>query len=262
MRRSGPWVAGTALAAAVSAALAQPPEDAATRGLAIARAAHAANRGFASERATLAMELVNPYGEVTKRRLTIETLEAREDGDRSKVTFLSPADVKGTQLLTWTHRSRDDDQWLYLPALRRVKRIAAAEVTGSFMGSELSYEDLAGTEVEKFSYRFLDAAELEGRAASKLERVPRSRASGYGREVVWLDEEYQNPLRIEYYDRAGALLKVATFAGYRRHGRLWRAESVAIENVQTKKRTILRWEQRELPAGLASEAFDSARLGD
>ena len=250
-----------AISAAAATGAEQAPDDAAARGLAIARAAYAANRGFASERATLAMELVNAYGEVTKRRLVIETLEVGNDGDRSKVTFLSPADVKGTQLLTWTHRTRDDDQWLYLPALRRVKRIATAEVTGSFMGSELSYEDLAGAEVEKFAYRFLDRAELDGRAAAKLERAPRSRSSGYGREVVWLDEEYQNPLRIEYYDRAGALLKVATFAGYRRYGRLWRAESVTIENVQTKKRTNLRWEERELPANLAPEGFDSARLG-
>ena len=236
--------------------------DPAARGLAIARAADHANQGFGAEKATLIMDLVNAHGDVTKRKVTIETLEGTADGDKSKVVFEWPADVKGTKLLTWTHRDRDDDQWLYLPAIKRVKRIGGANKTGSFMGTELSYEDLASVEVERFSYRYIDEPNAGDRATFRIERLPVDKNSGYTREIVWLDKEYQNPLRVEYYDRNQALLKIAIFAGYRRYDRFWRATSVTFENVQTKKRTVLTFENRQLHAALGAQNFDSARLED
>jgi hypothetical protein len=243
-------------------ALALSAPDAAQKGLDIARAADRANDGFSAEKATVTMELINAHGDVTRRKLILESLEGKDDGDKSKVTFEWPADVKGTKLLTWTHRSRDDDQWLYLPAIKRVRRIGGSNKTGSFMGSEFAYEDLASTEVEKYTYKYVDEPRVGARDTYRLERVPVDRDSGYLREVVWLDKEFQNPLRVEYYDRRGALLKVASFAGYTRYARLWRASSVVMENVQTKKRSVLTFEKRQLRAALAPHDFDSARLED
>jgi hypothetical protein len=237
-------------------------EDPASRGLAIARAADKANEGFVGERATMAMELVNAHGDVTRRKLDVVTLEGTDDGDRSKVMFAWPADVKGTKLLTWTHRKGDDDQWLYLPAIKRVRRISASNKTGSFVGSEFSYEDLAGTEVEKFRYKLIDEPKLGGRDTYHLERVPVDANSGYARQIVWLDKQYQNPLRIEYYDRKNVLLKTATLDGYKQYGRLWRAGSITMENVQTRKRSVLAWENRQLGIKLSAAEFDSARLED
>ncbi len=243
-------------------ALAQGAGDPARRGLEIALAADAANAGFGAEKATVTMELINAYGDSVRRKLTVATLEGKDDGDKSKVEFESPADVKGTKLLTWTHRKRENDQWLYLPAIKRIKRISGANTTGSFMGSELSYEDLASTEVEKFTYRFIDEPRAGERETYRIERYPLDKNSGYAREIIWLDKEYQNPLRVEYYDRKNVLLKIATLGGYGKHGRFWRASSMTIDNVQTKKRTVLVWELRQLPAPLAPQDFDSARLED
>jgi hypothetical protein len=237
-------------------------QDPAARGLEIARAADKANEGFAGERATMAMDLINAHGDVTKRKLNVLTLEGTEDGDRSKVVFEWPADVKGTKLLTWTHRKGDDDQWLYLPAIKRVRRISASNKTGAFVGSEFSYEDLAGTEVEKFRYKLLDEPKVGGRDTYRLERVPIDTNSGYARQIVWLDKQYQNPLRIEYYDRKNALLKIATLDGYQQFGKLWRAGSITMENVQTKKKSILAWGNRQLGLKLPGSEFDSARLED
>jgi hypothetical protein len=236
--------------------------DPARRGLEIARAADRANQGFGAERATLTMELVNAHGDVSRRKVAIDTLEVSGDGDRSKVVFEWPADVKGTKLLTWTHRDRDDDQWLYIPAIKRVRRISGANKTGSFMGSELAYEDLASAEVERFGYRYLDEPRVDGRDSYRFERIPVDKNSGYGREVVWLDKEYQNPIRIEFYDRKQALLKIAVFSGYRRHDRFWRPTSITFESVQTKKKTILTFENRQLGIKLGAQGFDSSRLED
>ena len=249
------------LLVAGASALAQGNE-AERRGLEIAQAADKANQGFASERATLSMDLVNAHGDVSKRKVAIETLEGTSDGDRSRVIFDWPPDVKGTKLLTWTHKQREDDQWLYLPAIKRTRRISGANKTGSFMGSELAYEDLASAEVERFGYRYVDEPTLDGRATFRIERTPRDPISGYSREVVWIDKEYQNPLRIDFYDRKQALLKTAKFAGYKRLDRFWRPASITFENVQTKKKTILTFDNRQLGAKLAPQTFDGARLED
>jgi hypothetical protein len=192
MRTSGKGlllVTALVLATPVTRAAA-PATDPVQRGLAIAQAADRAGRGFGAERATLSMDLVNAYGDVTKRKLTVETLEGNGDGDRSKVVVLWPADVKGTKLLTWSHRSRDDDQWLYLPAIKRVRRISGSNKTGSFMGSEFAYEDLGATVVEKFTYRYIDEPKAGGRDTFRLERYPVDKDSAYSKQVVWLDKEY------------------------------------------------------------------------
>jgi hypothetical protein len=247
---------------AIGLSAAAGPEDLARKGLEVATAAHRANEGFASERATIGMELINAHGDVTSRRLTVETLEGRGDGDKSKLVFEWPADVTGTKLLTWTHKAGEDDQWLYLPAIKRIRRIGGSNKTGSFMGSEFAYEDLASTEPEKFTYRYLDEPRLGERSTSRIERFPVDQSSGYARQVVWLDKEYQSALRVEYYDRKNVLLKVASFAGYKPYGRWWRPTSVTMDNVLSKKRSVLRWQSRQIGARLAPQDFDSARLED
>ena len=104
----------------------------------------------------MTLELINAHGDVTKRKMVMEVLEGTDDGDKSRSVFEWPADVKGTKLLTWTHKKGDDDRWLYLPAVKRVKRISSSNKSGSFMGSEFAYEDFSSQEVEKYTYKLLD----------------------------------------------------------------------------------------------------------
>jgi hypothetical protein len=249
-------IAAAPLLAAGTARSATPAEQ----GLAIAQQADRANQGFVSERSSLTMELVNAHGDVTTRRMVIETLEGKDDGDRSRAVFEWPADVKGTKMLTFTHKRGDDDQWLYLPAVKRVKRISSNNKSGSFMGSEFAYEDLASAELEKFSYKLLGETPVDGRVCWQIERIPADKHSGYGRQVLWMDKEYLNPLRIDYFDRKNELLKTALFSGYRKHGKLWRFGKIEMNNVQTKKRSLLTWNDRQLGAKLDSAAFDSAAM--
>jgi hypothetical protein len=237
-------------------------QDPAAAGLAIAMKTDKANQGFVSEKASVNLDLINAHGDVTKRRLTIETLEGTDDGDKSLSVFEWPADVKGTKLLTFTHKKADDDRWLYLPAVKRTKRIAGSAKSGSFMGSEFAYEDLAGQEVEKFTYKLLGEPKHGGRDAWQMERVPVDKESGYARQVVVIDKEYMNPLRIEYFDRKNELLKVATFESYKKFGKFWRFAVIRMDNLQTKKKSVLTWENRQLGMKLPSEGFDSARLED
>jgi len=135
-----------------SAATAETPAE---KGLAIAIEADKRDGGWHDSESSLTMILRNKHGDESRREIRGKSLEVHDDGDKTLTIFDTPRDVKGTAFLNYTHKAGDDDQWLYLPALKRVKRIASRNKSGSFMGSEFAYEDIASQEVEKYTYKWL-----------------------------------------------------------------------------------------------------------
>lgn len=235
--------------------------DSAREGLDIARKLDKANEGFETDLSTVEMILINAHGDRVERKMTVQTLEGEKDGDKSIIVFSSPADVNGTKLLTWTHKSDNDDQWLYMPAIKRVKRISSHGRSGAFMGSEFAYEDMSSQEVEKYTYKYLGEDTVEGRMVWKLERVPVGK-SGYSHQIGYFDQEYMNPLLIEYFDKKNELLKVATLSEFEKFGNLWRAGTITMSNKQTAKKSILIWKSRKLGEDLDTEDFESDALED
>lgn len=183
---------------------AETPQE---KGLALALEAEQRDLGWGDLRADLEMLLRNKQGRESQRKLRISSLEMPDDGDRSLTIFDSPRDIAGTGLLSYTHALIPDDQWLYLPALKRVKRIASANKSGPFVGSEFAYEDLTSAEVKKYHYKWLRDEGLVGRETHVVENTPAYANSGYTRRIVWLDKAMLHPLKIEFYDRKNALLK-------------------------------------------------------
>jgi hypothetical protein len=236
-------------------------ETAEEKGLAIAVEADERDTGWVDQRADLVMMLRNRQGEESKRILEIETLEVEGDGDKSLSVFDSPRDIKGTAFLSFTHALTPDDQWLYLPALKRVKRIASANKSGPFVGSEFAYEDLTSQEVEKYTYKWLRDEQLDGRDAFVIEQFPVYENSGYTRRVVWIDKEMYQPLKIEFYDRKNASLKTLQINGYQLYlDRYWRADSMLMTNHQTGKSTELTWGDYRFKTGLDEHDFDKNTL--
>ena len=133
------------------------------------------------------MDLRNRHGPESRRQLRNQTLEMNDDGDKSLVIFNEPRDVKGTAFLSFTHKSGPDDQWLYLPALKRVKRISSNNKSGPFMGSEFAYEDISSQGVEKYTYKYLQDEDYNGMSCFVIERYPVDEKSGYKRQVVWIN---------------------------------------------------------------------------
>lgn len=240
-------------------AFAETPEE---KGLRIAKQVDKANEGFKSEVSDMTMDLINAHGDVVKRKMSTNVLEGDDDGDRSVVAFSAPADVNGTKLLTWAHKTKTDDQWLFMPAIKRIKRISARSRSGSFMGSEFSYEDLGSQEVEKYTYKFLREEKVDGRPCWVMERFPTDKKSGYKRMITWTDQGYNAVVKIEYFDRKNELLKIGTFSGYAQHGKYWRVGKIEMSNVQTKKRSILAWKSRKLGADVDEEDFEPEALED
>ena len=230
-------------------------------GLQIAEEARARAEGFGNFTASQTMVLRNKQGQESRRQLRFKVLEVEDDGDKSIFVFDEPRDVKGTALLIHAHRQGDDEQWLYLPALKRVKRISSANRSGSFMGSEFAYEDLSTQEVEKYTHRYLHDEPCGDLTCTVSERVPVEKGSGYSRQLVWHDQDELRVWKVEYYDRKSAHLKTLTLSNYERYlDRFWQAGEMAMVNHVTGKSTDLSWSDFEFGTDLDDRDFTRTGL--
>ena len=236
-------------------------ETAEEKGLAIAVEADRRDEGFGDSTADMTMVLKNRQGDTSTRYIRIKTLEVIGDGDKSMSIFDEPADVKGTAFLTFSHAIEPDEQWLYLPALKRVKRINSKNKSGPFMGSEFAYEDIASQEVEKYTYKYLRDETFNGVECFVIERYPAYEHSGYTRQVGWINKKEYRPEKIVFYDRKNALLKTLTYDGYKQYlGKYWRADKMHMENHQTGKSTTLTWSNYKFKTGLEDRDFNKNSL--
>ena len=231
------------------------------QGLAIAQEADMRDSGYKNYTNDVKMILKNKQGQESIREIRSKTLEVDGDGDKSLTIFDKPRDVKGTALLSFTHKEGADDQWLYLPALKRVKRIASDNKSGPFMGSEFAYEDITSQEVEKYTYKFLKDDTLDGMDVFVFERYPVDRKSGYTRQIIWMDKENYKERKIEYYDRKNALLKTLVFADYNLYrDKFYRAQDMHMVNHQTGKSTRLLQSNYNFDVELSDRDFDKNSL--
>ncbi len=219
------------------------------------------DHGFRDDEITMTMTLVNAAGEQSKRQMIRKTFEIKDDGDKSMITFQHPRDIKGTGLLTFEHIDKEDDQWLYLPALKRVKRISSKNKSGSFVGSEFSYEDLSSNEPEKFDYKYLREDTYQGVAVWVVERYPKDPNSGYTKIETWVNQSNFQAVKHEYFDRKGALLKIQYNNQIKQYlKKFWRPSEILMENLQTKKKTLLKFDDWKFQQGVKESFFSKRSL--
>lgn len=239
-------------------ALAQTPEE---KGLEIAVEVDKRDTGFVDSSAALTMLLRNKQGDTSSRQVRVKTLEVMGDGDKGLSIFDEPADVKGTAFLTFSHSKEADEQWLYLPELKRVKRIASKNKSGPFMGSEFAYEDISSQEVDKYTYKYLNDEKLNGIDCFVIERTPVYENSGYVRQLVWINKNEYRPEKIVFYDRKNDLLKTLLFSDYKQYlDKFWRASKMDMENHQTGKSTTLTWNNYKFKNGYTDNDFNRNSL--
>ncbi len=238
--------------------LAETPEE---KGMTIAVAADKRDTGFIDQVADMVMILRNRKGQESTRYIRTRTLEVEGDGDKFLSIFDKPADVKHTAMLTYSHGLKPDDQWLYLPALKRVKRINSRNKSGPFMGSEFAFEDLGSQEVEKYSYKYLRDEPCGEWECYVIERYPEYEYSGYTRQVGWIDKAEYRIVKVEFYDRKDALLKTLTYSGYQEYlGYYWRPDEMFMQNHQTGKSTLLKWSNYQFKTAVADRDFNPNAL--
>ena len=231
-------------------------------GFEIAARADRTDRGFGNSKVELEMVLRNAAGRESRRTLKITTLEVTDEsvGDKSLVVFDNPNDIKGTALLSHANILDPDDQWLFLPALKRVKRISSANKSGPFVGSEFAFEDFTALELNKYDYNYLREEELEGQQTDVVERTPRYENSGYTRQVSWVDQDVYQVRKVEFYDRRGDLLKTLVLNDYREYDGVWRSQRMEMVNHQTGKSTDFIYGDYTFDVGLEDGDFVKGRL--
>lgn len=241
-----------------TSAVAETPEE---KGLAIAKEAKARNTGWGDSQADMTMILRDKGGNEAERIVKVKSLEVKGDGDKGLSVFEQPRDVEGTAFLTYSHIEGNDDQWLFLPALKRVKRISSSNKSGPWMGSEFAYEDLSSFEVEKYDYKFLRDDELNGEKMFVVEMVPTYNNSGYSKTIAWIDQEHYRVHRIEFFDQKNDKLKELNMSEFKQYlGKYWRAHRQQMENVQTGKSTTIIWKDYEFNVGLTEDDFNKSSL--
>ena len=230
-------------------------------GIAIAEEIDKRDTGFKDSTAKMLMILRDKKGRESKREISNKTLEVEGDGDKSISVFESPADVKGTVSLTHSHGLKPDDQWLYIPALKRVKRINSKNKSGPFMGSEFAFEDISSQEVEKYTYQYAGDETLDGIDCYINERYPAYEFSGYTKQVTWVDKKEFRIQKIDFYDRKNTLLKTLKFQDYNIYlDKYWRSHLMLMVNHQTGKSTDLKWSDYSFGNGLTKRDFDQNAL--
>ncbi len=235
--------------------------DDAARGLEIATETDRRDTGFIDLTAEMVMELKNKQGQTNTRQVRVKTLEVEGDGDKGLSIFDTPADIKGTASLTYSHALKPDEQWLYLPALKRVKRISSKNKSGPFMGSEFAYEDISSQEIEKYTYKYIKDETLNGIDTFVIERYPAYKFSGYTRQLVWINKKEYRPEKIDFYDRKNVLLKTLTYHGYQQYlNQFWRSDVMKMVNHQTGKSTTLTWKNYQFKNGLTDSDFNRNSL--
>ena len=252
-------LASSALALLLSInAMAQTPEE---RGLEIAREVDRRDIGFKDTKSDMTMILRDRYGNERERLMRNRTMEVAGDGDKAIVIFDNPGDVKGTAFLSFTHKDGPDDQWLFLPALKKVKRISSSNKAGAFMNSEFSYEDIASQEVEKYTYKYLREDKVDGINVYVNEADPVDPKSGYSKLQIFVDAERYIPLKVDFFDRGERLKKTLVLDDYNQHmNKFWRADTWTMTNHQTGKATVLKQSNWQFDNGFSDRDFNKNSL--
>lgn len=205
---------------------------------------------------TSIMHLKKNDGKVISRKMSLKILQTPEDTDKLLMQFHHPADVKGIAFLTWTHKNQFDDFWIYIPDLRRVKRITSQTKGSEFMGSEFQTEDLIRAEPEKYTYKWLEDKPCGALECYLVDRYPREKSTIYSRQVIWIDKDQFRMQKIDSYDKQGNLVKTLEFYGYQLYeGKFWRWGEHKLTDHRTGEVTQSEFKNWKFNNGLKENQF-------
>lgn len=205
----------------------------------------------------LTMVLTNRKG---KTRSSILHSISKDDGKKQMIWFLSPKDDKGVAFLKIEHTGKEDEMRLWLPAFKKVRRIASQQKGDSFMGSDLSYEDMTNRELEENTYKLSGEEEINGQNCYILESIPKPEVeSTYSRHITWVTKVDYNPIKEESYDRAARLHKTKLFK-YQNIKNYTIIKEIYVENVLKKHSTLLTFDNVEVDTGIDDNQFQEKYL--
>lgn len=216
----------------------------------------------------LEMTLIDKRGDERVRQVRSFTKDKGRDMQRM-LFFLAPADVRGTGFLTYDYYSgeKDDDQWLYLPELRKTKRIASSDKSGSFMGTDFSYADMTRRVLDEWTYKLLREDEVRGKKVWLIEALPRDEAVrdryGYDKSVLFVQQDVFMVVRAVHWVRDGGKLKYFDMKRLELIDGIWMGTELDMKMTKggaTLHRTVMRFSNVKFNQDLDDELFTVRRL--
>lgn len=212
-------------------------------------------------RAHVHMEIINPDGGKRIRDFTILRKDVAEGGEQKFfVYFKTPADVRNMTFMVDKHPLGDDDRWLFIPAIRMVKRIAPGDARTAFVGSDFTYEDISGRHPSKDVSELLGEEEVNGRKAWVIKNTPKEKQRDYAWRKTWVDQETKLVLRESYFDETNKEVKRFTMTKWAKIKDYWIGMAGVMENLVTPHKTTVEFSDVELDIGVPDTLFTERSL--
>jgi len=203
----------------------------------------------------LTMTLTNKSGQTRVRKIQQYSKDLG-DTEKSIMFFLTPADVKNTSFMNWSYDSdKADDQWIYLPALKKVKRISSDSKSDYFMGSDFTYDDLGDRKLDADVHKLLRSEKIDGVDCYVVESVSKDEDYMYTKTITWIRKDNFVGVKKEFYDEDEDLLKVLTIKKVEKISGFWVITHSEMKNVQKNHKTTIKLSNIKINTGVSASKF-------
>ncbi len=210
----------------------------------------------------LELTLMKKNGTTRQRKITMWAMD--EGKDTKKIMFFTyPGDVKGTGFLTYDYDQvgKEDDKWLYLPAMKKTRRISgSSSKTDYFMGTDFTYDDMGSRNVDEDTHKLLREEMKDGHKCWVVESVPVDKREIYSRKVSWIRQDCLTAIYVEYYDKLNKLHRVLTISDVKEVQGFWTVHKMEMKNVQTEHSTIITVKNSKYNIKVDKNLFTVAKL--
>ena len=211
--------------------------------------------------ANLTMTLINSKGNKRVRKIK-QFVKDFGNVEKKIMFFISPADVKNTSFMNWSYdkAGKDDDQWIYLPALKKVKRISSDSKGDYFMGSDFTYDDLGDRKPEDDNHKILRTEKINGLDCYVIESTPKDEDYMYSKTITWVVKDRWYGVKKEFFDEDGEHLKTLTLRKAEKIKGFWIITSVEMNNVQKNHKTIMELSNVKINSGISKRYFSERMM--
>jgi len=222
-------------------------------------------QSFASQLSKTKMTLIDKRGKTRERELVRYSKDysgAQGIDAKTLILFEYPADIRGTGLLLWSYQDveKDDDRWLYLPALKRIRRIVGESKNDYFMGTDFTYDDMGDRKVEEDTHTLLGQEEIDGQLCYKVESIPVDEEDMYSRKISWILPDKWLMTRVEFYEKDKELLKILTASQHSEVDGIWTSFYLHMENLKENHQTVIEVSETQFNLDLKDQTFTSTAL--
>lgn len=213
----------------------------------------------------ITMELIDKKGKVSKRKMYILTKTNDQGNDMSLIRFTKPKNINRTGFLTIENKDRDDDQWLYLPAQKKIKRISSKNQKNSFMRTDFAYEDMSKEKMHNNKYTLLGTKKIKGQECYGVLAMPTTKkdrkTTGYSKREIWVSKKSWLPIQIKFYNKKGKLFKILQNNKIHDVGNgIFRARWVEMKNIKRNHKTIMIFDDIKINTGVSDSKFTLREL--